>query len=430
MKTSVAAAVFVAILSTNVDAQTLQASEVFRLASPSIVVIHGLGGTQDKQGSGVVIRSGVIASNCHVLETANYAVVIWQDEKHKASLVDYDVDRDLCILSAPSVSAQPARLGMSADLEVGATIYAIGAPRGLTFSLSNGLVSGKRGELLQITAPISPGSSGGGLFDDQGRLVGITTLSMQESQQINFALPVEWISELTASRSRNAPSTSNQRGDVGGTRAPKIVADAREEARTQAVIDSVVAWENRVRETDSNYEALESTLLAEAKVIRDTMPPEQWEAAIQEAYERLSGTRNTVYRCTAPEGTRVYASAYRARHSCVAVSKYSVPVAETPAPAETRWLLITDSPVRLEMDAKTVRRVGQFANVWVRATSDDAMELQLTSFDCQAGKMNSLQVDEFFPDGRFKATHEGNSTWQYITPGSLFELMKDLACSS
>jgi serine protease Do len=80
-------------------------------------------------------------------------------------------------------------------LEVGETVYAIGNPLKLDRTLSEGLLSGKReaGErrYLQTTAPISPGSSGGGLFDARGNLLGITSFTLKGAQSLNFAIPAE-----------------------------------------------------------------------------------------------------------------------------------------------------------------------------------------------------------------------------------------------
>jgi hypothetical protein len=85
---------------------------------------------------------------------------------------------------------------------VGERVYAIGAPEGLELTLSEGLVSGLRSRgnfrVIQTTAPVSHGSSGGGLFDSQGKLVGITTFSFHEGQNLNFAIPTEWILALAA----------------------------------------------------------------------------------------------------------------------------------------------------------------------------------------------------------------------------------------
>jgi S1-C subfamily serine protease len=83
---------------------------------------------------------------------------------------------------------------------VGDPVYAVGAPQGLELSLSEGIISQLRGggphPIIQTTVAISPGSSGGGLFNAKGELVGITTFYLKDGQSLNFALPVEWIGEI------------------------------------------------------------------------------------------------------------------------------------------------------------------------------------------------------------------------------------------
>ncbi len=116
-------------------------------------------------------------------------------------------------MSAPDLQATPITLGTAKKLTVGQRVYAIGAPKGLELTLSEGLVSSLHpyeGSLyIQTSAAISPGSSGGGLFDDQGRLIGITTFYLAEGQGLNFALPVDWISELPK-RAQTAPPVAKK----------------------------------------------------------------------------------------------------------------------------------------------------------------------------------------------------------------------------
>ena len=184
------------------QAVALTPAEVFSIASPSIVVVRAL----DKKlrdiasGSGVVIRSGLIATNCHVLNAGTHYLAGRIGRFNPATLVDADIDRDLCLLSASGIDSAAVMMGSATGLRVGAPVYAIGAPQGLELSLSDGLVSQLRGEsqepLIQTTAPISPGSSGGGLFDSSARLVGITTFFAKDGQNLNFAIPVEALQRL------------------------------------------------------------------------------------------------------------------------------------------------------------------------------------------------------------------------------------------
>ena len=82
-----------------------------------------------------------------------------------------------------------------ADVKVGERVYTIGTPKGLELTLAEGIVSSKRAadgtRYVQTSAPISPGSSGGGLFDAQGNLIGITTFMLKDSQNLNFAIAAE-----------------------------------------------------------------------------------------------------------------------------------------------------------------------------------------------------------------------------------------------
>jgi len=116
---------------------------------------------------------------------------------------------DLCRLRVPGLHAPAVVIGSVGSLRPGQTVYAIGAPAGLELTISQGIVSALRkvdeGTVIQTSTPISPGSSGGGLFDISGRLVGITTFQHRYGQNLNFALPADWIGQM---RAREASSES------------------------------------------------------------------------------------------------------------------------------------------------------------------------------------------------------------------------------
>ncbi len=176
--------------------------QIFVQVSPSVVVVDILDakGKSIGQGSGAVIGAGHVITNCHVAQKGKSLKVRQSGKTYKATLQYADPDRDLCQLSVPDLQAPPVALGTAKKLRVGQRVYAIGAPQGLELTLSEGLISSLRpyegSQYIQTSAAISPGSSGGGLFDDQGRLVGITTFYLTEGQSLNFALPVDWIGEL------------------------------------------------------------------------------------------------------------------------------------------------------------------------------------------------------------------------------------------
>lgn len=183
----------------------LTPAQVFDKVKDSIVVVNTLNaqGKDKSQGSGVLLSSGKVATNCHVVEEGVFYRVSRGKQLVSAVLFAEDRDKDICILYVKGIKGKPVILGKAANLKVGDPVYAVGAPKGLELSLSNGIVSQLRGgppPFIQTTAAISPGSSGGGLFDGEGRLVGITTASMRGGQSLNFAMPVEWIGEVKPGR--------------------------------------------------------------------------------------------------------------------------------------------------------------------------------------------------------------------------------------
>jgi tetratricopeptide (TPR) repeat protein len=201
-------AVFV-LASLPAQVHALTPAQVFDKVKDSIVVVKTLDvkGSLKGQGSGVLLPSGKIATNCHVVEGGASYQVGRGKEIVRAALYAEDRDKDICLLDAKGITGKPAQLGKAAGLKVGVPVYAVGAPQGLELSLSDGIVSQLRGgppPLIQTTAAISPGSSGGGLFDGEGRLVGLTTLYIEGGQNLNFAMPVEWIGEVKPGRKQAA----------------------------------------------------------------------------------------------------------------------------------------------------------------------------------------------------------------------------------
>lgn len=175
---------------------------LFKKVSPSIVVVD----VKNKEGgfvalgSGVVTGAGEVITNWHVVKDGADLGVRREGRKYHASVRFADPPRDLCLLAVEGLAAPAVRMGRVRNLVVGQRVYAIGAPEGLELTLADGLISSLRPRddslVIQSSAPISPGSSGGGLFDSKGDLIGITTFQMKDGQNLNFALPVDWIAEL------------------------------------------------------------------------------------------------------------------------------------------------------------------------------------------------------------------------------------------
>ncbi|GAA0328592.1 YceG family protein [Bacillus carboniphilus] len=151
------------------------------------------------RGSGVVITTdGFILTNFHVIQNGVVFGIVFENnetEYFTDSLVKYHQDYDLALLKIEE-RTEPLLINPQEKLVRGQKIVAIGSPLGLLNTISDGIISGFRDfkeiELLQITAPISPGSSGGALLDLYGNLIGITTAGF-EGQNLNLAVGTKYI---------------------------------------------------------------------------------------------------------------------------------------------------------------------------------------------------------------------------------------------
>lgn len=156
-------------------------------------------------GSGFIVDDGIIVTNVHVVENATYGYVTISGENKKYNIEGYyaiDRTNDLILLSVPTLIGNPIEFN-SNPVEIGERIYAIGNPKGLSGTISEGIISGVRtvgnSELIQITAPISPGSSGGPIINDNGKLIGVSVGTLKEGQNLNFAIPVKYVMDLISS---------------------------------------------------------------------------------------------------------------------------------------------------------------------------------------------------------------------------------------
>lgn len=175
--------------------------EVYNHARKSVVLLVTFDAQGEPQslGSGVILTSdGEIVTTLHVVRGAKALTAkLWNGTYlHLSEAVGVDTKADLLILKADARDLQAARTGATSSVAVGDSVMAIGNPLGLESALSTGVVSGfrqlpERGRVIQTTAPISPGSSGGGLFDVEGGLIGITCSTLVEGQNLNFAIPIE-----------------------------------------------------------------------------------------------------------------------------------------------------------------------------------------------------------------------------------------------
>ena len=154
-------------------------------------------------GSGFFVRDNLIATNYHVIEGAarGTAKLVGQFSTYTIEGVTAtDQTNDLALLKVTVSGINPLPLGNSSDVKIGETVYVAGNPKGLEGTFSNGIISSRRDqytkERLQMTAPISPGSSGGPVLNSKGEVIGISFMILVGGQNLNFAIPSRYLTEL------------------------------------------------------------------------------------------------------------------------------------------------------------------------------------------------------------------------------------------
>lgn len=181
----------------------LSPAQIAERASPSVVLIK----TDTTIGTGFVVwPDGRIATNLHVIAGARSATVLLADGRklEEVEVLAADQAHDLAVIRVRMDSLTPLPLGDSHGVKAGEHVVAIGNPLGLGNTISDGLVSAVRVldsklTLLQITAPIAPGSSGGPILNEHGEVVGVATLYSAEGQNLNFGVPIAYLKPLLLS---------------------------------------------------------------------------------------------------------------------------------------------------------------------------------------------------------------------------------------
>jgi S1-C subfamily serine protease len=168
---------------------------LFKTASPAVYAVLGKAtALSTSQGSAVAVSLKEAITNCHVVARAKAITLANATTRLRAEVIAADRKTDRCYLRVLDGELVPVPgFRDYASLSVGEAVFTIGSPEGLINTLGDGLLSGLRRsedgiEYVQITAPVSPGSSGGGVFDDRGNLIGITTFTVRDAQNLNFAI--------------------------------------------------------------------------------------------------------------------------------------------------------------------------------------------------------------------------------------------------
>ena len=211
--------------------QPLTPTEIARRASPSVVLLtmQDARGQPISLGSGFFVDKDVIATNFHVIDgaAAGYAKVTGRTAKlNIKGTVAVDALHDLALLQLDTSSTLRLPVAPKPSVNIGDAVYTIGNPKGLEGTFSQGIVSSLRtlgsDRILQITTPISPGSSGGPVLDQSGNVVGVSFASIEKGQNLNFAIPSDYLAALRDSKTELRPFTAIPRAKARTTLLDRI----------------------------------------------------------------------------------------------------------------------------------------------------------------------------------------------------------------
>lgn len=185
----------------------LSSSEIYKKTSPAIAVVEVmLADGNEAQGSGFFIdNEGTLVTNYHVIDEAvNGHVALSDGEAHVIlGVKDWNETLDLAVLEV-DCRDNPYLEVSTRKVQTGESIYTLGAPLGLEYTFSNGMISNSSRiidgvQCIQITAPISPGNSGGPLINAEGKVIGVNTFVYEEGQNLNFAVDIRELDKLEKS---------------------------------------------------------------------------------------------------------------------------------------------------------------------------------------------------------------------------------------
>lgn len=177
--------------------------EVFVTVNDAVVVVeaYDFDGTKSSQGSGVIIKDkNILVTNFHIFAGNEKIVLKHNDKEIKyTEIVGMNIEKDVLILKLEEGDYPQVKIGNTSNLKTGSKVYAIGSPMGMENTITEGLVGGFRKfddkknniEYIQISASLSPGSSGGAVLNADGELIGISTMGIKEAQNLNFAIKIE-----------------------------------------------------------------------------------------------------------------------------------------------------------------------------------------------------------------------------------------------
>ena len=189
-------------------AQALKPQEIYQLVTPSVLTLKVLNNRGERfTASGfLALQPGIAITAWHSIHDAQHVYAIMADgtRVEVEGLVDKDEEHDLALVRVKATDLPLAGLS-DATPTIGSPLYVMGAPKGFGFSIVDGLLSQVQiidgFKQYQISCPLSTGNSGGPVLNELGEVIGVASWSRLDAQNVNFAVPVEYVRDLDVNRS-------------------------------------------------------------------------------------------------------------------------------------------------------------------------------------------------------------------------------------
>lgn len=443
-----------------------------RHALPSVVTIraYDAGGEPMGFGSGFFLRDGRVVTNSHVVAGAQWVEIADQDGKLLGSAPYAEVvstRSDLAIL--PPLSVDRRGLTVSSDRpRPGENVWVVGSPEGLHGSVSSGVVSALRSvegrDYLQITAPISSGSSGGPILDTDGQVIGIVASYVTEGQNLNFGVPADQLAALMTSPAGRHPFVQMRaagRGE-GGSGAPSSRPSSEDVLDDAPVLGLPDYVEGRLTRTDVGMDdryadvyvfrgerGQEVSLLMVSDEI-DTQvgvvpraelgAEDMWIRADDDGGE---GTNSRLTVTLPRDGEYVVvASSYESELGDYALALLRGSPSDwgrsedRDAGEDERWRYVgvtSDSTAWYWDRLSATRSSPGYPEVWVRLAYPDGSEYDVTKqrlrLDCE-GRRIRLSSYYHYRDGDVVDQGTGSGSWTDVPPGSMGEALLTGVCEA
>lgn len=196
----------------SVAAIGFEAEEIYE----SVFVIY----SGNSLGSGFALGENCVITNAHVIgDTRDITVQTYGGDEYRASVIGMNEEEDIAVLAVEDGDFPYLEIADLDEMKTGDDIYAIGAPKGMAYTLTKGGISAKERKIgnqtyIQLDAPINEGNSGGPLLNDDGQVLGVNTLKMNDSEGIGLAIPITRVCDYLEDLDIDLDKNGNVKGSV------------------------------------------------------------------------------------------------------------------------------------------------------------------------------------------------------------------------